>query len=274
MIVKSNIFLFSIYLFCGFTFCNFPVALAKEYAFTPSNVKSGGMEPSLQIGDFIFVKKFDLNPERGDILTFKAGIKEDGSERNNVQRVIGLPGDKISLWTEKSSQGDYFLLRISINGKTLPITESSEEINQEDYDIPVNGLHAVYETIGAKKYKLFYDTSMIPFTSPHAMEKEEINLKEDEFFLLGDNRTNSADSRYTGPISRADIRGKMTFKYFSVNWKDYTCTSEERKGNLEDTHGGKCPQSLFRRIGRAKIRWKNIGQKGYEILQDRQSEDL
>ncbi|TGK62564.1 signal peptidase I [Leptospira wolffii] len=265
-----------IYLGISTAFCScgpLPAELFKKYAYSAYSIRNSGMEPTLQIGDYVFVRKFELYFERGDVVVHKT-TNEDGSERLLVHRLIGLPGDSILFRTVPLSNGKLNRTEFRINGKALQVEPVSEIPKQEDYDMLIDELSLYYETIGNRRYRIFL-SQMDPQGFLHYIPDREFTLGADEYFVVGDNRSNSYDSRYFGPVFEENLQGILTEKYFSINWKDHTCQeaftqeSDEPRNPMEP-----CSKNPFRRWIRAKIRWKNIGQKGYEILRDRQSGDL
>ena len=148
-------------------------------------IPSGSMEPTLQIGDRILVDKLSYHlhgVDRGDIIVFKRPADENcgGATVNDlVKRVVGLPGETISL-----SGGQVY-----INGKELaePWLPASEQ-----------GL-----TTAARGAPWDLET---PYKIP-----------QDEYFVMGDNRTESCDSRYWGPVAHALIVGKVVVRVWPLS---------------------------------------------------------
>jgi signal peptidase I len=149
-------------------------------------IPSGSMEPTLQIGDRILVNKLSYHLHgvgRGDIVVFARPAKENcgGLPVNDlVKRVIGLPGDMMSL-----SGGDVY-----VDGKRLDETwlPSSEQGVTEPGP---NGT----------AYSLNH-----PFRVP-----------ANDYFVMGDNRTDSCDSRWWGPINKSLIVGKVEMRVWPVS---------------------------------------------------------
>ena len=153
-------------------------------------IPSGSMENNLLIGDHLLVNKFVFAPtfagferlllpidpiRRGDILVFKYP-KEP--ERDFIKRVIGLPGETVSMRDRK----------IYIDGKVI----------DEPY-VHFNSL--TDPTVIASGERLNFDPVPVP---------------PGHYFMMGDNRDNSQDSRYWGVLNREYIKGKAMFIYFSV----------------------------------------------------------
>jgi signal peptidase I len=158
-------------------------------------IPTGSMENNLLIGDHLLVNKFSFAPtmtgveqtllpidpiKRGDIIVFK--YPED-PERDFIKRVIGLPGETLELRNKK----------IFINGKPLdePYVHfmfPPDEGGSSPHDTPDLDLRRTYG----------------PVTIP-----------SDQYFMMGDNRDNSEDSRYWGFMPREYVKGKALFVYFS-----------------------------------------------------------
>ncbi len=139
-------------------------------------IPSGSMLPTLQVGDRIVVDKLSYHLHgihRGDVVVFRRPPLEHADYSDLVKRVIGLPGDTVS-----SVDG-----RIYIDGRVLaePWLPSPEPLSSPS---PV-----------AQGFSLIR-----PYTVPAG-----------EYFVMGDNRTNSEDSRYFGPIPANLIVGRMAF---------------------------------------------------------------
>jgi signal peptidase I len=148
-------------------------------------IPSGSMEPTLNIGDRILVNKvsYDLHGvQRGDIVVFSRPPAENcgGTEVNDlVKRVIGLPGQTISL-----SHG-----HVVIDGKEL----------REPY-LPSSIRDSTLPGPSGTAYNL---------TKPYV-------IPANHYFMMGDNRTDSCDSRYWGPIDRNSIVGKVDVRVWPL----------------------------------------------------------
>jgi signal peptidase I len=156
-------------------------------------IPTGSMENNLLIGDHLLVNKFVFAPTlsglertllpidtiaRGDIIVFK--YPED-PERDFIKRVIGLPGETLELKTKQ----------VFINGTPL----------EESY------VHFLFPA-GNPGDADFTDFDVRRNYGP-------VIVPEDEYFMMGDNRDNSQDSRYWGFMPRSYVRGKALFVYFS-----------------------------------------------------------
>jgi signal peptidase I len=148
-------------------------------------IPSGSMEPTLQIGDRILVNKLSYHlhgVDRGDIVVFSRPPLENcgGAQVNDlVKRVIGLPGESISL-----SHG-----HVLINGKVLHETWLPTSVQ----GVTVPG----------------------PTGTPYSLTRPYL-IPANHYFMMGDNRTESCDSRYWGPIAKSLIVGKVDVRVWPV----------------------------------------------------------
>lgn len=177
------------------------VWVLRSFLVEPFTIPSGSMLPTLEVGDYILVNKFSYglrlpvvgtkivslgDPQRGDIMVFK--YPED-PKVNFIKRVVGLPGDRIAVDGNK----------VFINGKLLDKTLVSEEpaFNpwQRYYSEQLGThKHAVRELIGS-------------VGGPSV----ELVVPQGHYFMLGDNRNESKDSRYWGTVPDKNIVGKAFF---------------------------------------------------------------
>jgi signal peptidase I len=170
------------------------VALAlfvRTFVFQAFKIPTGSMEPNLLVGDHLIVNKMINAPtvtglerailpgrdvRRGDIIVFKYPVDP---ERDFIKRVIGLPGERLELRRKK----------VYINGKPL--------------DEP---------------YAHFLEPPS-PEGSPKKDDVREeygpVTIPAGQYFMMGDNRDNSQDSRFWGFLPRSYIKGQALFIYFS-----------------------------------------------------------
>jgi signal peptidase I len=175
------------------------VLILRSFLMEPFTIPSSSMVPTLRIGDYILVNKFEyglrlpvigteimaLNkPQRGDIMVFKY----PGDPRiNYIKRVIGTPGDTIV----------YDNKRLIINGKEMPQTLEAElppgapelQIYKESFDGPD---HTIQHILSRNQYA----------------GVREWKIPEGHYFMMGDNRDNSNDSRFWGLVPDKNIVGK------------------------------------------------------------------
>jgi signal peptidase I len=210
----------------------FPVILAvfliRSFLVEPFKIPSGSMMPTLQIGDFILVNKFTYGirlpildkkvidigqPKRGDVMVFR--YPNDPS-LDYIKRTIGLPGDVV----------EYKDKRLIINGKPVPTTRAGE------YDYVASGLNYVsaqtwHEQLGQHNHIEMTQTDMppvilyqvggdFPFRSNCSYNEHGFKCKVPEgyYFMMGDNRDASNDSRYWGFVPDRNIVGRA----FMIWW--------------------------------------------------------
>jgi signal peptidase I len=192
----------------------FPVILAvlllRSFLVEPFRIPSGSMMPTLLVGDFILVNKYaygirlpvlnkkviDIGePERGDVVVFR--YPKDPSV-DYIKRVVGVPGDHIS----------YYNKVLHINGK--PATQVPEGVYVgHGSGISMSGASERVEELGDVRHEIL----IMPHTP--SLEGEYV-VKPHEYFVMGDNRDNSNDSRYWGPVPEQNLVGKA-FRIW-MNW--------------------------------------------------------
>ena len=177
----------------------FPVLLfvlvIRSFVFEPFRIPSGSMMPTLLEGDFIFVKKYAYglrlpvtetkvietgDPERGDVIVFR--LPQDPSI-NYIKRVIGLPGDTVV----------YERHRLTINGETIDMRP--DENNSANAPVYLEDLDGRVHDV------LVLD--------PHNTARDgTYRVPEGHYFVMGDNRDRSKDSRYIGAIAEEFLVGE------------------------------------------------------------------
>jgi len=192
-------------------------------------VPTGSMQNTITIGDHLLVNKFIFAPgkslpflpqreiRRGDIIVFKYPGNPFDPKRddrpdnrpiftNYVKRVIGLPGDRIRI------QGN----TVIVNGQVIPEHRiAAREINQKAPLEIINNpprqpgeLYDVYYKPGSEDEYQDYEVFQ---------GKEEIQVPPESYFVMGDNRNNSEDSRYWGFVPRDLVIGRAMFVYWSYD---------------------------------------------------------
>ncbi len=202
----------------------FPVILfvfvLRSFVVEPFRIPSGSMLPTLQSGDLILVNKFSLGvrlpvidkkvldtgaPKRGDIIVFRYPVDTD---IDYIKRVVALPGDEIA----------YMDKRLFVNGQEV------KNVRDGDYFEPdrVAYVSQFDEQLGDVNHKILMDndrgqeyTTIWQFPHIDACQYGRNGVKckvpEGEYFAMGDNRDNSADSRYWGFVPDKNIVGKAFF---------------------------------------------------------------
>lgn len=174
-------------------------------------IPSGSMENTLLVGDYVLVDKFAYAPakhwgwllpyeklKRGDIIVFKWPVHP---EQHFVKRLIGLPGDRIRLING----------RVFINGQALAENYAVHKFSNHDYFRDEFPLHREFPAGVSPAWM----TELPSFTI-----ENELVVPEDCYFMMGDNRDDSSDSRYWGFVPRENIVGKPLVIYFSMRHFD------------------------------------------------------
>jgi signal peptidase I len=200
--------------------------LLRSFLFEPFKVPTGSMIPSIAIGDMMLVNKFQYgvrlpilntkvvdvsSPQRGDIMVFRFPPKPS---QNYVKRVIGLPGDDIS-YTNKV---------LTVNGKLLSKIPQKDHLDTDTMEMSKQ----FEEVIGDKKHLLLnednrpaYVTGAIEFPNSeqckYTIEGVRCTVPAGHYFMMGDNRDNSLDSRYWGFVPETNIVGKATFVWMNFS---------------------------------------------------------
>lgn len=197
----------------------FIVLVLRSFLVEPFQIPSSSMVPSLEVGDFILVNKyaygirlpvigtkvFDIGePERGDVMVF---FPPD-DHRYFIKRVIGLPGDKIS----------YVNKEIIINGQVM-----EQELIAELP--PARPLYSrLREDLGTVQH--------IVQQRIGSADDRHFTVPEGHYFVMGDNRDNSSDSRVWGSVPEANIVGKAFAIW--MHWNEFfSIPSFQRAGVIE-----------------------------------------
>ena len=202
----------------------FIALIIRSFLLEPFRIPSGSMYPTLQVGDYLFVNKyaygysrysfpaglplfkgriFYTQPERGDIAVFKF---PKNPHTDFIKRIVGLPGDKIQV-----KNG-----RLFINGEQLGREEKERYIIDEYVAIP-EFYHQYDETLPEGKVHRIIEMSD---EERIVDDTEEFTVPEDMFFMMGDNRDRSDDSRLSvGFVPKENLVGKARFIFFSHNDK-------------------------------------------------------
>ena len=199
----------------------FIALLIRSFIFEPFNIPSGSMKPNLLVGDFIFVSKysygfskhslpfsiplipgkiFSNTPERGDVVVFKT---PENNRTDYIKRVIGLPGDKIEI-----KNGIIF-----INGSEILRKKLNDFIDTDNKTS--NKRVRMYN-----EYFFNKEINILDITDNGIADNTQLfNVPENHFFVMGDNRDNSQDSRFistVGFIPYENLVGKAQFIFFSL----------------------------------------------------------
>ena len=195
--------------------------IIRTFFFEPFNIPSGSMKPTLQVGDYLFVSKpaygysrhsfplsmgpiegrvWDKQPQRGDVVVFKL---PSNTSIDYIKRIIGLPGDKIQV-----IGGQLYINGEATKREKLPmvrLVEDGKAVTRYEYieTLPEGATFHIYEDGNNQPLD---NTAVFTVPSGH-------------FFMMGDNRDNSMDSRVeslVGFVPFENIVGRADFLFFSV----------------------------------------------------------
>lgn len=174
------------------------VLVLRSFLYEPFQIPSSSMVPTLEVGDYILVDKFSYglrlpvtrtkvlnvgSPERGDVMVFFPPHQND---TYYIKRVIGVPGDQI----------EYRNKQLTVNGEAVPQEWLAE--------LPTG------------RYTVKMGREVLPGSDGHLMQTDNrrgprnfsVVVKPGHYFMMGDNRDNSSDSRVWGQVPERDIVGK------------------------------------------------------------------
>jgi signal peptidase I len=202
------------------------VFLLRSFLVEPFKIPSGSMIPTLLIGDFILVNKFtygirlpvanvkvlDLGaPKRGDVMVFRF---PDDPSLDYIKRVVGLPGDRI----------EYRNKRLIVNGVTVPVQRADDYLSRERMQYS----RRYVEQVNGTQYEVLVDDELPASVQPSTVFPAPGNCNYNtsgivctvpagHYFVMGDNRDNSSDSRVWGFVPDQNIVGKAFFIWLNLN---------------------------------------------------------
>ncbi|NNC23040.1 signal peptidase I [Salinisphaera sp. USBA-960] len=199
----------------------FPVLLlvlvVRTFVFEPFRIPSKSMVPTLLVGDFVLAEKFAYGlrlpvthtkilstgePQRGDVMLFRY---PENPAANYIKRVVGLPGDTV---TYKNDQ-------LYVNGKKVARTKKGT----------YRGPNA-----SVRRPMTLFSEKLPGSTNPHpilhivtrgGLNQKTVTVPEGKYFVMGDNRDNSDDSRDWGFVPAHNLVGRATMIWFSINWQNF-----------------------------------------------------
>ena len=200
------------------------VFLLRSFLFEPFKIPSGSMVPTLRVGDLILVNKFHYgirlpvidkkiianhDVERGDVMVFRYPANPS---QDYIKRVVGLPGDTVAYLNQK----------LFVNGQPVP-----EQAQNNFYDDDAMVYRPLFtEKLGAVEHSILVDPARLlppvprldyPFRENCQYSAEGVTCKvpAGHYFMMGDNRDNSEDSRFWGFVPDANIVGKAFFVWMN-----------------------------------------------------------
>jgi signal peptidase I len=201
------------------------VFFLRSFLYEPFKIPSSSMVPTLVVGDLILVNKFTYgirlpiinkkiidinNPQRGDVMVFK--YPKD-TALDYIKRVVGVPGDKIV----------YKNKRLTVNGKKISYQPLPDYLDEEH--LSYSKQYA--EDLTGVAHRILNDERAPSFVqNPDAFPQHELctydiegfacTVPQGQYFMMGDNRDNSLDSRYWGFVPDQNIVGKAFFVWMNL----------------------------------------------------------
>ncbi|MGR5178960.1 signal peptidase I [Vibrio mediterranei] len=202
------------------------VLVLRSFIYEPFQIPSGSMMPTLLVGDFILVEKYAYGlkdpvwrtqlvetgkPERGDIVVFKYPPQPS---IDYIKRVVGLPGDTVRYSARKD---------ICIQTKGTSTCKPVKLSNVEDSPFVQNGIPLIQmdEKLGEVAHQILVNPlrrDRVDQYQPRNGVNEWV-VPEGQYFVMGDNRDNSADSRYWGFVPEANLVGKAVGIWISFEFE-------------------------------------------------------
>ncbi len=202
------------------------VFLLRSFVVEPFRIPSGSMLPTLHAGDFILVNKYEYGlrfpvfnfgitegsaPKRGDIVVFKYPLDKN---IDFIKRVIGVPGDEIR----------YINKQLYVNGKRIEATPDGNFFDKETY----TDLKQFNENLEGVVHKIV-ENDKVPSMARPVQGHNGLNqciyntgdvvcrVPDGHYFMMGDNRDNSADSRFWGFVPKEDIVGRAFYIWLNIS---------------------------------------------------------
>lgn len=202
------------------------VFVLRSFMFEPFKIPSGSMIPTLEVGDLILVNKFVYGlrlpvigtkitqgsaPQRGDVMVFHFPPKPS---QDFIKRVVGVPGDKI----------EYIHKRLTINGQVIATNAVPDYLLDESKQY----VPQFEEQLGEVKHRIIIDKNRPDFVAgadrfpgfencSYSEEGVRCTVPAGHYFMMGDNRDNSLDSRYWGFVPDENIVGRAFFVWMNFS---------------------------------------------------------
>ena len=200
------------------------VFLLRSFLFEPFKIPSGSMIPTLLVGDLILVNKFTYGvrlpvvntkitqgnaPQRGDVMVFRYPPQPS---MDYIKRVVGVPGDEVA----------YLNKRLTVNGKPVETTALPDFFDQD----AMRYFKQFDEQLGEHRHRILNTPEVPAFVQSasqfkfrencrYSVEGVSCKVPEGHYFMMGDNRDNSLDSRYWGFVPDENIVGKAFFVWMN-----------------------------------------------------------
>ena len=201
------------------------VFVLRSFLFEPFKIPSGSMVPTLLVGDLILVNKFDYgvrlpvlnkkviannDPQRGDVMVFRY---PPDPRLDYIKRVVGVPGDEVAYLNQK----------LTLNGQPVPVKALGEFYDEDS----LRYAPQFSEKLGEKDHRILVDprrssffgtdSPRFPFAENCRYSAEGVICKvpAGHYFVMGDNRDNSQDSRYWGFVPDENLVGRAFFVWMN-----------------------------------------------------------
>lgn len=203
-------------LFRALLLCVLAVVVVRSFLFEPFKIPSSSMVPTLKIGDHIFVSKFNFGltvpfskiefvrwsqPKRGDVIVFLFPRDES---LHYIKRVVGVPGDTV----------EFVGKDLVVNGKTMPKELISDPKIIAQVAVAPDEVDIYRETIGDSIHYVQYSKRV---NHEFSRRGAQVTVPPDQFFVSGDNRDDSYDSRSWGFVPRENIKGRAQIVWLSLD---------------------------------------------------------
>ena len=200
------------------------VFLLRSFLFEPFKIPSGSMIPTLMVGDLILVNKYTYGlrlpvfntrltqgnaPQRGDVMVFRYPPQPS---LDYIKRVVGVPGDEVA----------YLNKRLTINGKEVPLKDLPEFFDAD----AMRYFARRQEQLGLHTHDIILNKDVPAFVQgasefryrdhcTYSIEGVVCKVPAGHYFMMGDNRDNSLDSRYWGFVPEQNIVGQAFFVWMN-----------------------------------------------------------